>query len=147
MSPITLALLAVLLDLSGTTPPTPPSAGRPRPPIGHRARLPADAVTAIRAVGRAARAHDLVRLRKWMTDDFTYSFGDEETPEAAIAAWQKEPSQLDRLVQTLDAGCVVGDASTVVCPPGAAGDDFYDLRAGFRRSSRGWRFAWFVAGD
>jgi hypothetical protein len=112
------------------------------------AKAPPPAATQlIKRVTKAARRHDLEALRKVMTANFIYSYGDDETPDAAIAHWTEKPTDLDALIPILDAGCVATKPAQVVCPPAAAGDDFTDRGVAFMRDAKGWHFAWFVGGD
>ncbi len=70
------------------------------------ARLPAPAAEAVRAIHAAAKKRNCAALRKRMLEDFTFSFGDEESADLAIRRWRGDRgASLRQLVEVLENGC------------------------------------------
>lgn len=106
--------------------------------------LPSEARSVIRDARTAARRGDVQALRRLMAPSFRWNFGpDGEIHDAAIQAWRTDPDYLRQMVRVLRKGCVLADVDTITCP-GAGGTSF---RAGFQRTSDGWKMIYFIAGD
>lgn len=106
--------------------------------------MPTEARSVIRNAQATARRGDTQALRKLMAPSFQWNFGpDGATHDAAIQAWRVDPDYLHQMVRVLSKGCVLADLDTISCP-GAGGTRF---RAGFQRTSDGWKMNYFLAGD
>lgn len=98
----------------------------------------------IREAYAAARKGDPQALPKLMAPNFRWSFGpDGENLDSALQVWRADPDYLRQMVRVLRKGCVLADVDTVTCP-GFGGTSF---RAGFQRTSDGWKMNYFLAGD
>jgi len=133
--------------------PTDESADAPAAPVkldtAKFGKLPPGAAQVVAEVESAARVHDVVRLRKVMADQFTYSTGDAPSAETAIVVWQADPSILAQMVVALDAGCALDPAgSQAVCPAASASDPaFAGYRATFRAAGGIWKLVSFATAD
>jgi hypothetical protein len=106
--------------------------------------VPKDARATIRDVLGAARQRNVQVLRTFMAPGFKWNFGpDGDSADAATRAWQADPDYLRQLVRVLRTGCFLESRDIVTCP-GKGGTNF---RAGFERTSDGWKLTYFLAGD
>jgi hypothetical protein len=114
-------------------------------------KMPPDASALIDRVRRAAEQSDWTALRSSMLREFTWSFGGDRDADQAIQEWKNRPENLRDLSRVLGSGCHVdktryGDgknASRIKCD----GKGGAHSRAGFIKTSEGWKFEYFVAGD
>jgi hypothetical protein len=146
---VRLALLLVVAACGGGSakPAAPPTSTPVDPePVSSGIADP-DLAALIAEARSAAEAGDHARLRGLMADDFTFSFGDEASADAAVASWQQDPEAMPRLVQLIDRGCVLQGADQAICPEEAAGDGYLDYRVGFARAAGDWKMTFYVAGD
>ncbi len=113
------------------------------------ANLPPAAARAIAEVEQAATNRDVGKLRPFMADEFTYSFGDSPSADTAVVMWQADPTILAELGKVLAAGCAQDPKDAqVVCPAAFLTDgNFTGYRAGFRNLGGAWKMVFFVAGD
>jgi hypothetical protein len=100
------------------------------------------------AVRTAASARDLEALRPVMAGDFVHSLAPTEGGVlGAVDAWQRTAfAQLDRMPFLMDRGiAAVGTSPVWAAPPAFATEPGYgDVRAGFRRGTGGWEWAFLV---
>jgi len=108
-----------------------------------RSAVPDDARKVIRSVHEAASKRDFTAVRSLMVDDFQWSFGGDRDAGQAIDAWKADPRALDALARVTSRDCGVVTTDTIECPRGAG----TRARAGFLRTSGGWRMHYFVEGD
>lgn len=109
-----------------------------------RKPIPNEARSIIRKVHIAAKAKDFSTLRGLMISDFTWSFGGDGDADQAIEAWRHDPSAMRELFRVTGRRCTFTmNAKNIQCPPNAG----FNYRAGFLKTERGWRMAYFVAGD
>jgi len=107
------------------------------------APIPDDAQATIRAVGSAAGRQDLAALDKLMVREFTWSFGGDRDARQALDAWRADPRYLAQLSRATAAKCGYITPTIIECPVRAGTGH----RAGFERTTGGWRMSYFVAGD
>ena len=107
------------------------------------APIPEDAQALIRAVGSAAGRQDFAALDKLMVREFTWSFGGDRDARQALAAWRADPRYLAQLSRATAAKCGYVTPKVIECPIKAGTGH----RAGFERTTDGWRMSYFVAGD
>jgi hypothetical protein len=100
------------------------------------------------AVRTAASARDVEALRPVMAGDFVHSLAPTEGGIlGAVHAWERTAfTHLDRMPFLMDRGiAAVGTSSVWAAPPAFATERGYgDLRAGFRRGTGGWEWAFLV---
>lgn len=106
-------------------------------------RLPKKAQAVIQKTMEYAQKRELKKLRNLMVRKFTWSFGGDRDADQAISEWRNDPKFLEELVQVLRKGCALQSTDRIECP-GAGNDNF---RAGFVKTSDGWKMEYFVAGD
>ena len=107
------------------------------------APIPEDAQVTIRAVGSAAGRQDLAALDRLMIREFTWSFGGDRDARQALDAWRADPRYLAQLSRATAAKCGYVTPKIIECPIRAGTGQ----RAGFERTTDGWRMSYFVAGD
>lgn len=107
------------------------------------ALIPEDAQALIRAVGSAAGRQDFAALDKLMVREFTWSFGGDRDARQALDAWRADPRYLAQLSRATAAKCGYVTPKVIECPIKAGTGH----RAGFERTTDGWRMSYFVAGD
>ena len=107
------------------------------------APIPEDAQAIIRAVGSAAGRQDFAVLDKLMVREFTWSFGGDRDARQALDAWRADPRYLAQLSRATAAKCGYVTPRIIECPIRAGTGH----RAGFERTTNGWRMSYFVAGD
>jgi len=78
-----------------------------------------------------------------MTEEFTWSFGGDSSPDQAIAAWRSNPDAIAALRRITGKNCGRISEQLIQCPQNAG----VSYRAGFTETPAGWRMAYFVAGD
>ena len=107
--------------------------------------VPPDAQEVIDAVHSAATKRDFQALKDLMVQDFTWTFGygGDRSSDDAIASWKTDPEALVALIRVTAGRCEPISEQDVQCPK----DADISYRAGFTRTSSGWRLAYFVAGD
>ncbi len=105
--------------------------------------LPKGAPEVVAAVNAAADKKDTLALRRFMSDDFTWSAGGSPSADAAVSLWSADPLLLASLTKVLAAGCSERETDAlIVCPArGESGPGKW--RAEFRKVGSGWRFAAF----
>ena len=107
------------------------------------APIPEDAQATIRAVGAAAARRDFAALDKMMIREFTWSFGGDRDARQALDAWRADPGYLAQLRRATAVKCGYAAPKIIECPIKAGTGH----RAGFERTTDGWRMSYFVAGD
>ena len=105
--------------------------------------IPEDALATIRAVDSAAARQDFAALEKLMIREFTWSFGGDRDARQALDAWRADPGYLAQLRRVTTAKCAYTTPKIIECPIKAGTGH----RAGFERTTDGWRMSYFVAGD
>lgn len=105
--------------------------------------LPNDAITAIHQVNKAAKSANFANLKSLMVQNFIWSFGGDASATQSIEDWKANPDNLKRLIEATEQPCVLLSDNTVECPSAAG----LGYRAGFKRTSTGWRMFYFVQGD
>ncbi len=104
--------------------------------------LPAGAPEVAAGVHAAARQKNTSVLRRFMSDEFTWSAGGTPSADTALSMWSADPLVLAALVKTLEAGCSERETDTlIVCP--ARGGGLGQWRAELRKQGKTWRFAAF----
>ena len=114
-------------------------------------KIPPDASAIIDRVRQAAEQQDWKTLRSSMVKEFLWSFGGDRDADQAIEEWKNHPANVRELSRVLRLGCHVdttryGDgknASRIKCD----GKGGMHYRAGFIKTSEGWKLEYFVAGD
>jgi hypothetical protein len=101
------------------------------------------------AVRKAALERDLAALRPIMFERFTFSFGGGGGPADAFNRWRFEGFRsLDRLPELIDRGVATHDGEVWTAPHDfVTGEEYYGLRAGFRRTEGKWQWVYLVAGE
>ncbi len=106
--------------------------------------IPLDAKSVIRSVQVAAKAKDYRALKALMVPEFKWSFGGDGDADQAIEAWKHDQEALRELSRVTRLRCsFIADTNAIQCP---ANEEIY-YRAGFTKTSEGWRMSYFVAGD
>ena len=106
-------------------------------PIPHAAKI------VISETHRSAKLHNSKALLKLMVPNFVWSFGGDANAMQAIDSWLENPILFDELSRITSMDCISLDKYTVECPKNA--DTGY--RAGFKKTTQGWRMEYFVEGD
>jgi hypothetical protein len=133
---MTRTAICLVLLLAG---PTSAHAGGKRATKG----LQPEAEAAVAKVRGAARRRDYEGLRAMMISQFQWDFGADDGAELAIAEWKERRDILPRMVKILAKGCFSSAKDKVECP----GEGGTGYRAGFIKTSSGWRMEYFIAGD
>jgi hypothetical protein len=107
------------------------------------ASIPNDAHNVIQKVRASAEKNDFPALRRLMVRDFQWSFGGDADAEQALSEWKADPRYMRNLARVTAQSCRFLTREIIECP-GKAGKGY---RAGFARTSEGWRMRYFVAGD
>ena len=107
------------------------------------APFPKEAQFVISKVHVAASKKDTETLKKLMVTDFVWSFGGDSDAEQAIQAWKSDTSLLKKLYRITGRDCVEKADHSIECPKNAG----TSYRAGFKKTTEGWRMFYFVVGD
>jgi hypothetical protein len=102
-----------------------------------------EAQSVISKVHTAAKEKDTVTLKKLMVTEFIWSFGGDGNAEQAIQAWKADKSIFKKLYRVTGEGCITKPDHSIECPKNAG----TGYRAGFKKTTEGWRMFYFVAGD
>jgi hypothetical protein len=102
-----------------------------------------EAQSVISKVHTAAKEKDTVALKKLMVTEFVWSFGGDANAEQAIQAWKADKSMLKELYRATGQDCIENPDHSIECPKNAG----TGYRAGFKKTTEGWRMFYFVAGD
>jgi hypothetical protein len=105
--------------------------------------VPQDAQEVIRTISTAAAQRDFATLEKYMVREFTWNFGGDRDARQALDAWRDKRDYLTHLHRVTSGKCDFITKKIVECPTKAGTRH----RAGFERTSDGWRMTYFVAGD
>ena len=107
------------------------------------APIPVDAQEVIKTISSAAARHDFATLDKLMVREFTWSFGGDRDARQALDAWRTKRDYLPQLHRVTSRKCGFITKRVIECPVKAGTSH----RAGFERTTHGWRMTYFVAGD
>jgi hypothetical protein len=105
-------------------------------------RIPVEAQAVVEKVHVASAKQDLSSIRSLMIDEFTWSFGGDSNASQAIGYWREHPEVLRAMSRATKSGCEFR-SGYIQCPRRAG----MGYRAGFKLTEKGWRMAYFVAGD
>jgi hypothetical protein len=95
----------------------------------HRKNIPPEATAVIHAVHESARQIDIPALRRLMTYDFVWSFGDNNPHrDTALKSWNKNRSDFERLARVSSLPCSRIE-NTIEFPSNAG----INYRAGFKK--------------
>lgn len=114
--------------------------------VGHSveaSEVPKEAREVIAQADKAAQAKNYSALRSLMVSQFTWGFGGDLDADQAIAAWREDKRYLRELHSVLKLGCHKTEPNKVNCP----GKGGFAFRAGFVKTTSGWRMEYFVEGD
>jgi hypothetical protein len=107
------------------------------------APIPKEAQSLISKVHVAASKKDTEALKKLMVTEFVWSFGGDADAEQAIQAWKSDTSLFKKLYRITGRDCVEKANHSIECPKNAG----TSYRAGFKKTTEGWRMFYFVVGD
>ena len=107
------------------------------------APIPKEAQSLILKVHVAANKKDTEALKKLMVTEFVWSFGGDGDAEQAIQAWKSDTSLFKKLYRITGRDCVEKADHSIECPKNAG----TSYRAGFKKTTEGWRMFYFVGGD
>ena len=107
------------------------------------APIPEDAQGVIKTISSAAARRDFDTLNKLMAREFTWSFGGDRDARQALDAWRAKRDYLTQLHRVTSRPCAFITKRVIECPVKAGTSH----RAGFERTTDGWRMTYFVAGD
>jgi hypothetical protein len=107
------------------------------------APIPQEALEVIKTVSAAAARRDFATLDKLMVREFTWSFGGDRDARQALDAWRDKRDYLTQLNRITSRKCEFITKTIIECPAKARTGH----RAGFERTTDGWRMTYFVAGD
>lgn len=102
-----------------------------------------EAQSVISKVHTAAKNKDTVALKKLMVTEFIWSFGGDANAEQAIQAWKADKSIFKKMYRATGQDCIEKSDYSIECPKNAG----TGYRAGFKKTTEGWRMFYFVAGD
>ncbi len=105
--------------------------------------IPKEAQFLISKVHVAASKKDTDTLKKLMVTEFVWSFGGDGDSEQAIQAWKADTSLLKKLYHVTGRDCFEKADHSIECPKNAG----TNYRAGFKKTTEGWRMFYFVGGD
>ena len=113
-------------------------------PLVALAQVPPEACASIARVREAASARDMKALRELMAPHFKWTLGpSSETPQEAIAVWNKAPQALAQLSAASGMKCELLTKELVQCPADAG----MGYRAGFALEKGAWMLSHFLEGD
>ncbi|AKR43189.1 hypothetical protein [Methylophilus sp. TWE2] len=107
------------------------------------APIPKEAQSLILKVHVAASKKDTETLKKLMVTEFIWGFGGDGDAEQAIQAWKADTSLFKKLYHVTGRDCFEKPDHSIECPKNAG----TSYRAGFKKTTKGWRMFYFVGGD
>jgi len=108
--------------------------------------IPAGAGKTLATVKDSIGKRDYSALRPELDDNVVWSLGGGSGADVAIATWQADPSVLDAMVSTINAGCAAGSGpKQVACPAGPPKPGAYQLLLEDRGGS--WKITSFVRAE
>jgi hypothetical protein len=91
------------------------------------ANVPAAAAKRLASIKDAVAKRDYTALRPQLDDNVVWSLGGGTGADVAIATWQADPTILESMAATVDAGCGLGADKKLACPAGDAKRGMYQL--------------------
>jgi hypothetical protein len=90
--------------------------------------VPPAAAQRLASIKDALAKRDYAALRPQLDDNIVWSLGGGTGGDVAIATWQADPTILESMTASIDAGCAVGADKKLSCPAGDAKRGVYQLQ-------------------
>jgi hypothetical protein len=94
---------------------------------GKFANVPPAAAQRLAALKDVLAKRDYTALRPLLDDNIVWSLGGGTGADVAIATWEADPTILESMNASIDAGCAVGPDKKLACPAGAEQRGVYQL--------------------
>jgi hypothetical protein len=91
------------------------------------ANVPPAAAQRLASLKDALSKRDYEALRPQLDDNIVWSLGGGTGADVAIATWQADPTLLEAMTASIDAGCAVGPDKKLACPGGEPKRGMYQL--------------------